>query len=193
MTLKNFRQFLLPAACALSLAAGTRAQPLPDKDQRAGPPKTLDTLRSFPAIKSKAEWEARARDIREHILVSCGLWPLPERTPLQAQVFGRIERDGYSVEKVYLQTRPGFYLAGNLYRPLGKGKGPFPGVLNPHGHWAHGRLEDGELGSIPARCLNFARQGMVAFAYDMTGYNDTRGRSTTSSPAVRPTCSGTSA
>ncbi len=67
MTSKNFRQFLLPAACALSLAAGTRAQPLPDKDQRAGPPKTLDTLRSFPAIKSKAEWEARARDIREHI------------------------------------------------------------------------------------------------------------------------------
>jgi len=174
MTLKKFRQFLLPAACALSLAAGTRAQQLPDKDQRAGPPKTLDTLRSFPAIKSKVEWEARARDIREHILVSCGLWPLPERTPLQAQVFGRIERDGYSVEKVYLQTRPGFYLAGNLYRPLGKGKGPFPGVLNPHGHWAHGRLEDGELGSIPARCLNFARQGMVAFAYDMTGYNDTR-------------------
>src|SRR6266852_8048646 len=102
MTLKNFRQFLLPAACALSLAVGIRAQQLPDRDQRAGPPKTLDTLRSFQAINSKAEWEARARDIREHILVSCGLWPLPERTPLQAQVFGRMEREGYSVEKVYL-------------------------------------------------------------------------------------------
>ena len=25
-----------------------------------------------------------------------------------------------------------------------------------------------------ARCINFARQGMVAFAYDMVGYNDTR-------------------
>src|SRR5712692_3781982 len=173
MTLKNFRQFLLAAACALSLAAGTRAQPLPDKDQRAGPPKTLDTLRSFPAIKSKAEWEARARDIREHILVSCGLWPLPERTPLQAQIFGRIERDGYSVEKVYLQTRPGFYVAGNLYRPLGKGKGPFPAVLNPHGHWSNGRMADNKEGSIAARCISFARQGMIAFSYDMVGFNDT--------------------
>ncbi|PIZ47446.1 MAG: hypothetical protein COY42_08505, partial [Armatimonadetes bacterium CG_4_10_14_0_8_um_filter_66_14] len=58
-----------------------------------------------------------------------------------------------------------------LYRPLGK-KGPFPGIVTPHGHWAHGRLEDQVLGSIPGRCINFARQGYVAFAYDMVGYND---------------------
>jgi dienelactone hydrolase len=158
----------LLAPFAAAVAAG-----LPDTDQRAGPPKTLNTPRAFPEIKSRGEWQARAKDIREHILVSCGLWPLPEKTPLNAQVFGRIERDGYSVEKVHLQTYPGFYLAGNLYRPLGRGNGPFPGVLNPHGHWRNGRLEDQKLGSIPARCINFAKQGMVAFSYDMVGYNDT--------------------
>ena len=137
-------------------------------------PRDLNTLRSFPDVESKAEWQARAGEIREHAQMSCGLWPMPPKTPLNAKVFGRVEREGYSIEKVYFETYPGFYLAGNLYRPLGQGKGPFPGVLNPHGHWGKGRLADEELGSIAARCINFARQGMVAFSYDMAGYNDTR-------------------
>jgi dienelactone hydrolase len=136
--------------------------------------KDLNTPRTFPEIESKTEWRERAQEIREHVLMSCGLWPMPPKTPLNAKVFDRVERDGYSIEKVYFETYPGFYLAGNLYRPLGKGKGPHPGVLNPHGHWSNGRLADAELGSIAARCINFARQGMVAFSYDMAGYNDTR-------------------
>jgi dienelactone hydrolase len=136
-------------------------------------PVTLDTPRRFPDISSRAEWEKRAHSLREQILVSCGLWPLPHRGPLNPHVFGRIQCDGYSVEKVYLETFPGFYLAGNLYRPTGKGKGPFPAILNPHGHWNDGRLADNRDGSIPGRCISFARQGMIAFAYDMVGFNDT--------------------
>lgn len=137
-------------------------------------PVNLNTPRTFPSIDSREEWSARAKDIREQILVSCGLWPMPEKVALDAKIFGKIERDGYSVEKVYFKTYPGFYLAGNLYRPLGKGEGPFPAILNPHGHWDNGRLADEEAGSIPARCISFARQGMIAFSYDMVGYNDTR-------------------
>lgn len=139
-----------------------------------GEPVTLNSPREFPSIDSREEWQSRAKDIREQILVSCGLWPMPDRVALDAKVFGKIERDGYSVEKVYFKTYPGFYLAGNLYRPLGKGEGPFPAILNPHGHWDQGRLADEEAGSIPARCISFARQGMIAFSYDMVGYNDTR-------------------
>lgn len=150
------------------------ADTLPASDQRAQPPKTLNTLRSFPDIRSKAEWQARAKEIREQVLVSCGLWPVPEKTPLNPKIFGKIVRDDYRVEKVYFQTYPGFYLAGNLYRPVGHGDGPFPGVLNPHGHWSNGRMADTSEGSIAARCISFARQGMVAFSYDMVGYNDTK-------------------
>jgi len=145
---------------------------LPAKDMRATRVQTVDTPRAFPQITSKEEWQARARDIREQILVSCGLWPLPEKTALKAKIFGRIEREDYSVEKVYFQTYPGFYLTGNLYRPLRKGNGPFPGVLNPCGHWPNGRLADTNNGSVPARCISFARQGMIAFSYDMVGFND---------------------
>lgn len=137
-------------------------------------PKDLNTPRSFPPIETKAEWKNRAQEIREHVLMSCGLWPLPKKTPLNAKVFDRIERDGYSIEKVYFETYPGFFLAGNLYRPLGQGKGPFPAILNPHGHWRNGRMADEKDGSIAARCIQFARLGAVAFSYDMAGYNDTR-------------------
>lgn len=157
------------ALATTALSAG----PLPPKDQRAGPPKTLNTPRTFPEIKTRADWQARVKEIREHILVNCGLWPNPRKTPLNAVISGRVERDGYSVENVRMETMPGVYLAGNLYRPLGRGPGPFPGVLNPHGHWRNGRLEDQPLGSIAARCISFARQGMVAFSYDMVGYTDT--------------------
>ncbi|MBM3892710.1 MAG: hypothetical protein FJ388_26630, partial [Verrucomicrobia bacterium] len=103
-----------------------------------------------------------------------GLWPAPEKCPLNGKIFGRIERDGYSVEKVYFESWPGFYVTGNLYRPLGRGKGPFPAILNPHGHWKEGRITHVELGSIPGRCIGFARAGCVAFSYDMIGYNDSK-------------------
>ena len=136
-------------------------------------PRDLNTPRTFPAIQSRQEWQRRADEIREHVQFATGLWPMPEKTPLNERIFDRVERDGYSVEKVYFETYPGFFLAGNLYRPLDKGTGPFPAILNPHGHWRNGRMADEDLGSIAARCISFARQGMIAFSYDMVGYNDT--------------------
>ncbi len=156
----------------------SRAPQLPPTDLRAkSAPDTLDTLRSFPKINSLAEWKARRAAIRKQILISCGLYPLPPRTPLNAHVFDKTVHDGYTIEKAYFETYPGFYLAGNLYRPLGE-KGhaaaKHPGILVAHGHWEAGRFADGPDGSIPARAITFARMGCIAFTYDMVGYNDTR-------------------
>lgn len=142
----------------------------------ADPLADVNTLRTFPTVDLKEDWQGRAREIREQVLLSCGLWPGSARPPIEAKIFGKVERDGYSIEKVYFATRPGFFLAGNLYRPLGRGPGPFPAILNPHGHWTTGRFVDTKEGSIAARCINFARQGMIAFSYDMVGYNDTHFR-----------------
>jgi dienelactone hydrolase len=139
-------------------------------------PRDLNTPRAFPDISNRSAWKKRAAEIREHVQFSCGLWPLPPRTPLNARIFDRVERDGYTLEKVFFETYPGFFLAGNLYRPLDpgrKGSARYPAILNPHGHWKNGRMADEELGSIAARCISFARQGMIAFSYDMVGYNDT--------------------
>src|SRR5437764_611892 len=153
-------------AAGPNLPRRAMASELPDTELAAGAepasaayslPKNLDTPRTFPSISSKAEWDARRARIRRQVLVSCGLYPLPPKTPLRTKIFGRVERDGYTIEKVYFQTYPGFYLAGNLYRPLrsgaaaGKPTAKAPGILVAHGHWAVGRMADTVNGSIPAR------------------------------------------
>ena len=139
-------------------------------DARGGTPRDLNTPYTFPGY-TKAEWTEKSAVLRQQIRVANGLVPTHESTPLNAEIFGRIEREDYSVEKVYFEPLPGFFTTGNLYRPLGK-QGPFPGIVSPHGHWGRGRLENIERGSIPGRCINFAKQGYVIFAYDMIGYND---------------------
>jgi len=140
------------------------------RDERLAETRDTNTVWTLRKHATLEEWEARAAHIRQHILTCLGLWPLPEKKPLKARVFDRIECDGYSVEKVFFESLPGYFVCGNLYRPAGKG--PFPGIACPHGHWSTGRLEDTELGSIAGRCINLARQGHVAFSYDMVGYVD---------------------
>ncbi len=149
---------------------------LPAKDARLEI-RTLDTPCKPRHYATRAEWEQRTASLREQILSAAGLWPVPDRTPLRAQVFDRIELENFSVEKAYFESYPGFFCTGNLYRPRGGDrKPPYPGILNPHGHWNYGRLEnapgDFNGGAIPTRCMNFAMQGYVSFAYDMVGYND---------------------
>ena len=139
-------------------------------DERFSSAKDVNTPWSLRRYKTLGEWEIRAAEIRQHIMVCTGLWPLPQKTALKPRIFGRIEREGYSVEKVFFESMPGFFVCGNLYRP--KIAGPHPAIACPHGHWTGGRLENSASNSIPGRCINFARQGSVACSYDMTGYND---------------------
>src|SRR5918994_5315767 len=125
-----------------------------------------------PQFTSRAAWNIRAAHIRELVLASAGLLPMPDRTPLSANVFGDIPHPDYIVSKVYFESLPGFFVTGNVYRPVGDG--PFPAILSPHGHWTYGRLENTSLASVPVRAINLARLGFVVFTYDMIGYNDSR-------------------
>jgi len=136
------------------------------------PYRTLDDRFAAPDFVSADAWNSRAAYLRDHVLASAGLLPLPEKTPLRPAIFGEVRRSDYSVSKVYFESLPGFFVTGNLYRPLGDG--PFPAILSPHGHWAYGRLENTDLNSAPGRAINLARQGYVVFTYDMVGYNDSQ-------------------
>ncbi|MCP4507836.1 MAG: acetylxylan esterase [Fuerstiella sp.] len=116
------------------------------------------------------QWQKRAKRIRQQILTGMNLNPLPDRTPLNAIIHKKREHKGYSVESAAFEARPGFMVYGSLYRPLGR-KGPFPGVLCPHGH-ARGR-EGGRLRPDQQhRCATLARMGAVVFSYDMVGFGD---------------------
>jgi dienelactone hydrolase len=173
-------------------AAGPRAYPdgkLP-ADRRLGDLKDLNGYFPFTPPADREAWDKRAEQVRRQILVATGLWPIPERTAPNAVIHGKVERDGYTVERVYFESYPGFYVTGSLFRPTGK-TGRLPGVLCPHGHWTNGRFYDSgrqdvrkqivqgaerfEVGGrypLQARCVQLARMGCVVFHYDMLGYAD---------------------
>jgi hypothetical protein len=68
----------------------------------------------MPVFATREAWLERAAFLRKQILASAGLLPMPEKRPLNAQIFGRLERDGYSVEKVL--PRPTGLLSGRQSR-----------------------------------------------------------------------------
>lgn len=154
----------------LCLALGAAAQGGAPVDARWRDLPHTDTVFVPDLPKTLDAWKTRREHLREQILWAAGLLPMPDRTPLNPQVFDRMTRDGYTVEKAYFESYPGFLVTGNLYRPTAAGK--HPGVACPHGHWKKGRINEEELGSVPARCITLARLGCVVFAYDMVGYND---------------------
>ena len=162
---------LCAPAIALALAAQPAAQS-PAQDARNTQTPGTDTHFALRTYATRAEWERRKAQLRRQILSAAGMFPMPERTPLHAQVFGRVENRDCTIEKVLLETMPGYYLGGNLYRPL-HAAGKHPAVLNPHGHWTYGRLENQPLYSGQSFGISLARQGYVVFAWDMVGYNDT--------------------
>jgi hypothetical protein len=161
---------LRAVVCALAVAcpAGAGAQAPPPIPRY----RTLDDRMTVRRATSLPAWGERAAWLREHVLASAGLLPMPERSPLNAVVFDEKAHADYRVFKVYFESLPGFFVTGNLYQPIGPG--PFPAILSPHGHWTYGRLENTDTASIPGRAIGLARLGFVVFTYDMIGYNDSR-------------------
>lgn len=157
-------------AALLSMAALGAEMPKADSRNTLTP--GADTHYAMPIFATREAWELRKAHLRKQILSATGLYPLPPKTALHPQIFGRVENRDCTIEKVLIETLPGYYLGGNLYRPL-HGTGKHPAVLNAHGHWTYGRLENQPLYSGPSFGINLARQGYVVFAWDMVGYNDT--------------------
>lgn len=149
------------------------AQTVPQTDIRSTEVRHLDLRYTFTPYTSRDEWLRRAESLRRQILVSAGLWPLTARPPVRAEVFGKTNLGDVTIEKVSIETRSGFYLNGNLYRPANTSQTRMPAILSPHGHWIYGRLENTPTASVPGRAIGLARLGMIVFTYDMVGYADT--------------------
>lgn len=112
------------------------------------------------ALVSSETAEARISDLKHKYQLLLGV--LPERTPLNARVSGTIEGDGYRIEKVVFESRPGHHVTGNLYVPAGPPSPPRPGVLVLCGHSNLGKAhEPYQLASIL-----LCRSGMVTLIVD---------------------------
>ncbi|MFH0759831.1 MAG: acetylxylan esterase [Bacteroidota bacterium] len=118
----------------------------------------------------RASWESRAAIIREGIIHGMGLDRMPEiRGDFHPLIHGLREMDGYTVENIAIESFPGFYITGNLYRPL-QPKEKNPAVLCPHGHAADKRFTE----DVQKRSAALARMGAIVFAYDMVGYGESK-------------------
>ncbi|HZK79546.1 MAG TPA: hypothetical protein VFC46_00725 [Humisphaera sp.] len=183
------RRFFILALLILAPLTSVASGALPN-DVRLQPPKDYDGYFPFTPPKTKAEWDKRAEFVRRRILVAEGLWPMPTRTPLNVVVSGKIELPEYTIEKVYFESAPGFFVTGNLYRPKNI-KGKVPGVLFAHGHWQDARLslgsdqatrteiatgrerfEQGGRSIFQSMCVQLARMGCVVWQWDMLSDSD---------------------
>ncbi len=110
------------------------------------------------ALVSVEKAEQRRRRQRAEFRQMLGEFPEP--TPLNPQVTGTIDREGYRIERVVYESRPCHHVTANLYVP--DGDGPFPGVLVPCGHSRNGKAS----AAYQAACIRMVRQGLIVLIFD---------------------------
>ena len=173
---------ILAALGTLSLAQA--------EDSRLGPLKDLNGYFPFAAPQSVQAWEPRREFVRRQLLVSQGLWPMPTKSPLNSVIHGKIDQGEYTIEKVYFESAPGFFVTGNLYRPKNL-TGKAPAVIFPHGHWKDARFliqpdkyvreeiasgqerfVEGGKSRFQSMCVQLARMGCVVWQIDALSDSD---------------------
>jgi len=158
----------------------------------------LDSHFPFTVPETAEQWQARAEVVRLQTRIALGLHPMPQLADPAPTIHGRRELDGYTIEKVILESSPGLFVTGSLYRPLEDAAAApqpqrRPAVLYAHGHWDQGRFyeasggevrrllatgaerfENAAINHMQAACVQLARMGCVVFQYDMLGYADSQ-------------------
>jgi cephalosporin-C deacetylase-like acetyl esterase len=122
-------------------------------------------------IRTLDDWEKQRPKLRRQLLDMLGLDPLPKRTPLKAQITGRLERDAYHIEKIVFQSLPGLYVTGNFYVPKGA-KTALPTILYLCGHSPHPL---GAKFQYQDRAIWFASHGFPCLVLDTHEFGELAG------------------
>jgi dienelactone hydrolase len=117
-------------------------------------------------LKTKLDAETYIRGVREKIAKCFG--PFPEKTPLNAEVVGKLYRSSYTLEKVIFESRPKFFVTANLYVPKAARDKQLPGVVGSCGHSANGKAET----AYQSFAQGLARQGYVVLIFDPIGQGE---------------------
>ncbi|MCW5981752.1 MAG: acetylxylan esterase [Bryobacteraceae bacterium] len=117
-------------------------------------------------IRTPEDLEARNRFVREKLRDM--VHGFPEKNALKPIVVRSFDRPGYRVENVMFQSRPDFWVTGNLYIP--EGSGPFPGIISPCGHYELARMQP----DYQYVYMNLVRSGFVVLGYDPVGQGERR-------------------
>jgi len=119
-------------------------------------------LKKLASLKTSEQIAVYQRSLREQFIDALG--GFPERTPLNGRVVGKLRGDGFHVENVIYESRPGFYVTANLYLP--DAEPPFPGVLLPCGHTANGKA------GYQRPAILLAKSGLAVLCFDPIGQGE---------------------
>lgn len=127
-------------------------------------------------IKTLEDWTGRREEYRRQLAEMLGLWPMPERTPLQPVLTGKLEQEDFTVEKLHFQASPHLYVTANLYLPKQLAK-PAPAILYACGHsraMTNG-VSCGNKTGYQHHGAWFARNGYVCLMIDTIQYGEILG------------------
>jgi len=116
-------------------------------------------------IKTVNDVLARQKYVAETFTELIGA--LPERTAFNPRCVGRLQRDGYRIEKILFESRPHLYVAANLYFPEGR-RDPAPAILLPCGHEREGKASD----KYQRLAQGLVKNGFVVLVYDPIGQGE---------------------
>lgn len=116
-------------------------------------------------IDSREAWNAHRAACLANLRKSLGRWPDVAK-PVRWRVTGSIEADGYVIDRLVYETRPGLWATANLYRPA-KRPASLPGILLAHSH--HAPKHQQELQDMGA---TWARAGCYVLAPDHLGHGE---------------------
>lgn len=122
-------------------------------------------------IQSRETWEPLRAERMEEMQDMLGLLPWPERTPLNVQVSGILDRGEFVVENVSFESLPGIYVSANLYLPK-KPRGRLPAVIYVCGH-AYSPY--GNKTKYQRHGISLAKNGYVAIILDSIQIAETFG------------------
>jgi cephalosporin-C deacetylase-like acetyl esterase len=129
------------------------------------------SARSLADVNSLEDWKRRRPTLHRELLYMLGLDPLPERTPLKAEIKGTLDRPEYRIEKLVFQSRPGLYVTGNFYLPR-KAAPPMAAVLYVCGHNPHPL---GAKSAYQDRGVWFAEHGTACLVLDTLEFGEVAG------------------
>jgi cephalosporin-C deacetylase-like acetyl esterase len=118
-------------------------------------------------VNSAADWEAFRKPRQEALLRSLGPMP-PVPHDLHLQVTRRLQGEGYQIENLVFESRPGVRVTANLYLPDPPRK-DMPAILIIHSH--HNPKTQGELQDMG---MTWARDGCAVLIMDQLGHGERR-------------------
>ena len=125
---------------------------------------------------TSGNWPEKHSAMRRELQGMLGLDPWPERTALKPVMTGRVQGEGYTVEKFYFEPLPGLYIGANLYLPA-EGKTPLPAILYMCGHSnvTDGEIRIGNKAGYQHHGAWFARHGYVCLIPDTIQWGEIPG------------------